>query len=132
MGNFKRDTKSMYSVPQRFADTTFKQCPFCKENEPEWLVRDEWKLLDRDYYFKCPACGSIMKVAQSDVTGLAFTKATMAGQLKSSKGKDNRTVYVVVEKVGLSVRNEKNSSLEGTELSLSELKELAKNEEEAE
>ncbi len=132
MGNFKRDTASMYDIPQRFADTTFTICPFCKEKNPKWLTRDEWKLLDREYYFKCPACGSVMKAAQSDVTGLAFTTATMAGQFKKFKGKENRTVYIKVETVGISVRSDENRRLEGAELSLAELKGLAMKEEAAE
>ena len=131
MGNFKRDTGSMYDIPQRFADTTFRICPFCKEQEPKWLTRDEWKLLDREYYFKCPVCGSIMKAAQSDVTGLSFTTASMAGQFKKFKGKENRTVYIKVEKVGLSVRNEKNCSIEGAEVPLTELVNMAMQEETA-
>ena len=96
MSNFRQNTDSMYDIPKRFADEIFEHCPFCGVQSPDWLVKEVWRLLDRDYYFKCPVCESVMKAAQSDVTGLSFTTASIAGLLKKQKAKDNRTVYIKV------------------------------------
>ena len=100
-----------------------KYCPLCGEKEPKWLLKEEWKLLGKQYHFKCPACGSILQVSQDDVTGLSFTTNTLAGQMKKYKGKDNKKVYVTVEKISLAVRTPENMALEGAEATLEELME---------
>lgn len=122
MADFKREDQTMYSIPQRFAEQHFKRCPFCRMEEPGWLVKEEWKLMGKNYYFKCPNCNSILKVAQDDVTGLSFTTASFSGKRKKSKGKDNRQIYVTVEKIDLRVKTQQNALLEGAEFSLDELK----------
>ena len=118
MSNFRQNTDSMYDIPKRFADEIFEHCPFCGVQSPDWLVKEVWRLLDRDYYFKCPVCESVMKAAQSDVTGLSFTTASIAGLLKKQKAKDNRTVYIKVEQVGNAVENREVRELSGKELPL--------------
>lgn len=127
MGNFTRE-ESMYSIPQTFADKNLKRCPFCKTWEPEWLVRDEWKLLGRNYHFKCPHCGSILMASQADVTGLSFTTNSFQGQWKKYKGKESREIYFTIEKIDLSVKNEKNMIYEGAEVTLRELAAIARGE----
>lgn len=121
MAEFTRKEDAMYNIPQRFADTNLKKCPLCGEKKPKWLVKEQWKLLGKDYYFKCPACGSILKASQDDVTGLSFTTKTFAGQMKKYKGKENRKVYITIDKIDLSVKTRENMVLEGEELSLDEL-----------
>ena len=124
MAEFTRKEDAMYNIPQRFADTNLKKCPLCGEKKPKWLVKEQWKLLGKDYYFKCPACGSILKASQDDVTGLSFTTKTFAGQMKKLRGKENRVIYLTIEKIDLSVKTRENMVLEGEELSLDELMNL--------
>lgn len=124
MANFIREENTMYSIPQTFADKNFHRCPFCKGMHPKWLVKEEWKLLGKNYFFKCPSCGSILKVSQDDVTGLSFTTTSFSGKLKKSKGKENRQIYVTIEKIGLSVKTHENALLDGEELTLQELNNL--------
>ncbi|MFQ9892186.1 MAG: hypothetical protein ACLRWH_03210 [Emergencia sp.] len=127
MGQFQRED-SIYSIPQTFADKTIKKCPFCKTWEPGWLVQTEWKLLGGDYRFKCPHCGSILRASQADVSGLSFTTASFQGQWKKYKGKENRKVYFTIEKIDLSVKNQKNMIYEGSEVTLEELAAIAREE----
>ena len=124
MAGFERNENTMYSVPLRFADLKLKRCPLCGEEKPKWLVKEEWKLLTKDYHFLCPQCGSILKVSQDDVTGLSFTTITLVGKLKKYRGKDLRRIYVTVEKVALSVRTPERAALEGAELTVEELMEI--------
>lgn len=121
MAGFERNENTLYSIPLRFAELKMKRCPLCGAEKPEWLVKEEWKILGKIYHFMCPQCRSVLKVSQNDVTGLSFTTATMAGQLKKYKGKDNKKVYVTVEKIGLQARTPENLRLEGAEASLEEL-----------
>lgn len=121
MAGFERNENTLYSVPLRFADLKMKRCPLCGTRQPKWLVKEEWKILGKIYHFMCPECRSILKVSQDDVTGMSFTTATMSGQLKKYKGKDNKKIYVTVEKIGLQARTPENVRLEGVEASLEEL-----------
>lgn len=122
MADFKRNENTMYSIPQRFADEKIGRCPFCKCDKPRWLVKEEWKLLGKNYHFKCPHCGSILMASQEDVTGLSFTTKSFAGQMKKYKGKDNKTIYVKIVNIGLSVKTPDNIILQGEEMALEELK----------
>lgn len=127
--NYTRDENAMSNIPQDFADRNFKKCPFCKAEEPKWMVREEWKLLGKNYYFKCPSCESILRASQDDVTGLSFTTKSFAGQMKKYKGKESRTVYITVEKIDYKVRTVENMVLEGAEIPLEELVKIAEKEE---
>lgn len=118
---FKREKDAMYSIPQRFADTKLVRCPFCKSEKPLWESREQWRLTGKDYFFRCPECGSILKVGQEDVTGISFTTASFAGRQKKRAGKDSRTIYIRVEKIGLEVKTQKNALLLGEEIPLEQL-----------
>ncbi|MBR6501553.1 MAG: hypothetical protein IKT25_08605, partial [Firmicutes bacterium] len=74
-------------------------------------MKDQYGLFGRLYHFLCPDCGSVLKVREGDVTGYAFSKSTFEGMMKKSKGKDNHTVYVIVEKIGAGLRTEENAAL---------------------
>lgn len=125
---FKRETDTMYSIPQRFADTKLIRCPFCGTEKPLWESREQWRLTGKDYFFRCPDCGSILKVGQEDVTGMSFTTTSFAGRQKKRAGKENGTVYIRVEKIGLAVKTQKNALLLGEEFPLEELMALKKEE----
>lgn len=121
MAGFERKENALYSIPMRFAELKMKRCPICGEAEPKWLVKEDWKVLGKIYHFMCPQCRSVLRVSQNDVTGMSFTTATMAGQLKKYKGKDNKKIYATVEKIGPQARTPENVQLEGMEASLEEL-----------
>jgi len=128
MGDFVRDESKYCNIPRDFADYKMRRCPICGEIRPKWLMKDEWKLLGQVYgffgrifSFKCPECGSILKVREGDVSGYAFSKSTLEGLVKKQRGKDLLTVYVFVEKIGDGVRNEENAALEKREFPLPEL-----------
>jgi hypothetical protein len=121
MGEFKRDDKTMYSIPLRFAEQELKSCPFCHKEAPLWLTREEWKLTGKNYDFMCPECESVLRVDQADVTGLSFTTKSFSGQWKKHKGKENRGIYVQVKKIGVHARTMENVPLEGAEVLLPEL-----------
>lgn len=124
MAGFERNENTLYSVPLRFAEVKLRSCPLCGQEQPKWLVKEEWKLLGKQYHFMCPQCGSILRVSQDDVTGFSFTTATLSGQLKKYKGKDNKKIYITVEKIGLQVRTPENAGIEGAEVPIEELQEV--------
>lgn len=128
MGNFIRDEKRYCDISGSFAERNLPKCPFCGAEQPKWLWKTEWQLggqqyglIGRMYWFKCPECKSILKVREGDVTGYAFSKATFEGMVKKQQKKALRTVYVMVEKIGDCVKNEENQKLSGMELPLPEL-----------
>lgn len=123
MAGFRKAGGS-YSIPGSFAEKKLKKCPFCGQENPEWLIREEWKLLGSYYHFKCPSCGSILCAAKDDVTGMSFTTNTFAGQMKKAKGKENKVIYVQVEKLSFDEEYEKFRYLLGQELTLAELEKL--------
>ncbi len=126
MAGFTKADSSAYSIPGSFAKKNLKKCPFCGQENPEWLVREEWKLLGSYYHFKCPSCGSVLRAAKDDVTGMSFTTHTFAGQMKKYKGKENKVIYIQVEKVSFDKEYERFRYLNGQELTLDELKKLMK------
>lgn len=126
MAGFIKEGSSAYGIPGFFAEKKLRRCPVCGAESPEWLIREEWKLLGSFYHFHCPSCGSILRVAKDDVTGMSFTTHTFAGQMKKYKGKENKVVYIQVEKVSLDKEYERYRYLNGQELTLDELKKLMK------
>lgn len=126
MAGFVEADRGTYSIPGSFAQKNLKKCPFCSQENPKWLIREEWKLLGSYYHFKCSSCGSILRADKDDVTGMSFTTHTFAGQMKKYKGKENKVIYVQVEKLNLDERYKKFRYLIGQELTLAELGELMK------
>ena len=55
------------------------------------------------------------------MSGYACSKSTFEGMMKRGKGKDNLTIYVIIEKIGEGVRSEQNADWEGKEFPLPEL-----------
>ena len=41
---YTRRENAICDIPQDFADKRIGSCPFCKVEEPKWLVKEEWKL----------------------------------------------------------------------------------------
>ena len=126
---YKREDKSYFNMGMSFSRDKLNVCPICGKSWPKWLWKEEFQLLKeqygvfgRMYHFLCPDCESILKVREGDVTGYACSKSTFEGMMKKSKGKDNLTIYVIVEKIGDGIKNEENASWEGREFPLPELR----------
>ena len=123
---YTRIENAMCNIPQDFADKKIGPCPFCKTEEPKWLVKEEWKLLGNNYYFKCPHCETELMSTKDDVTGLALTVASAQGKKKKKAGKIVNEPYVTVIRIGLSAKTHENALLLGEELPIKQLKELTK------
>ena len=123
---YTRRENVMCDIPQDFADKKIGACPFCKVEEPKWLVKEEWKLLGSNYYFKCPHCETELMATKDDVTGLALTVASAQGKKKMKAGKIVNEPYLTVVKIGFSAKTHENVLLQGEELTIKQLKELAK------
>ena len=50
MAGFERNENTLYSVPLRFAEVKLRSCPLCGQEQPKWLVKEEWKLLGKQYH----------------------------------------------------------------------------------
>ena len=128
MNGYQRDEKSYFNMALSFSNDKLRTCPVCGKTWPKWMWKEEFQLMKeqygffgRMYHFLCPACESILKVREGDVTGYACTKSTFEGMMKKSKGKDNQTIYVMVEKVGDAVKTEETAEWEGKEFALPEM-----------
>lgn len=123
---YARKENAVYDIYGRFADRDIGECPFCKNPEPKWLYREEWKLLgNNSVYFKCPRCESELMVPKDDITGLSFSKASSSGKKKARQGKVMNEPYVTVIKIGFEYKNAKNMLLVGEEMTVSQLKKRA-------
>lgn len=118
-------TNSMkYCIPESFAKRELRRCPICGALDAGWEISDSWTLLDRKYYFQCNSCGSVLKIAQSDVTGMSFTTNSLVGQVKKFKKKDSNKIYVVIERIG--VKASEYANLTGLEAPIDELMAMLK------
>ena len=122
---YTREENAFCNIPQDFADKKIGACPFCKVEEPKWLVKEEWKLFGNNYYFKCPHCETEFMATKDDITGLALTTASPAGKKKQKAGKIVNEPYLTVVKIGLKAKTHENILLQGEELTIPQLKELA-------
>lgn len=122
---YTRDESSKCNIPQDFADKKIGKCPFCKTEEPKWLVREEWKLFGNNYYFKCPHCETELMSTKDDVTGMSFSTATSSGKKKKNAGKIMNQPYVTIIKIGISAKTHENVLYQGEDMPLPQLKKLA-------
>jgi hypothetical protein len=120
MAVFTRDDDTIYSIPLSFAAEHLKECPFCSSENPKWLTKKEWKLFGHEYYFKCPKCASIISIDENDVTGLSLVPTTFASVVKKCQGKDSKSVYVRIIRMGDSMAK-KGNVLNKKEITLEEL-----------
>lgn len=122
---YTRNENAICDIPQDFADKRIGACPFCKTEEPKWLVKEEWKLFGNKYYFKCPHCETELMATKDDVTGMSLTVASASGKKKQKEGKIVNEPYLTVIRIGLSAKTHDNVLLQGEELTIPQLKELA-------
>lgn len=115
----KTEISKMYSIPKTFADKQLKYCPICGKENCQWEIEDEWVLFDRNYFYKCPTCKSVLQVTESDITGLSFTTHSFVGQMKSFKKKDNKSIYIKCKRIGNGLPKKK--YLQGDEFTIEEL-----------
>lgn len=122
---YTRRENAICDIPQDFADKRIGSCPFCKTEKPKWLVKEEWKLFGNNYFFKCPHCETELMATKDDVTGLSLTAASASGKKKQKAGKIVNEPYLTVVKIGLEAKTHENILLQGEELTIPKLKELA-------
>ena len=123
---YTRRDNAFCDIPQDFADKKIGQCPFCKTEEPEWLTKEEWKLMGNNYYFKCPHCESELMATKDDVTGMSLTTASGSGKKKQKAGKIVNQPYITIVKIGLKAKTPENVILQGEEVTITQLRELTR------
>lgn len=127
MAEYNRDNNKKIDIPRDFADQKIGMCPFCKKEDPQWLYKEEWKLIgSNDTFFKCPHCETELKVISDDVSGLAYSPVSPSGKKKKAAGKIQNEPYVTIIKIGLSVKTPQNMLWAGEEMPLKQLKEWTK------
>ena len=127
MAEYNRDNSRKFDIPRDFADQKIGMCPFCKKEDPQWLYKEEWKLIgSNDTFFKCPHCETELKVISDDVSGLAYSPVSPSGKKKKAAGKIQNEPYVTIIKIGLSVKTPQNMLWAGEEMPLKQLKEWTK------
>lgn len=126
MANFKRYEGYVNSVPQRMIDSSLPVCPFCRSNNPHWLLASKLDLMGGRTLYRCERCGATMSGSAIDAAAdggkqFAFNPA-MAGlnaAQKGSKGQEVGVSYFKIEELGSVCRD---ASLLGKELPLPQLK----------
>lgn len=127
MAEYNRDNSRKIDILRDFADQKIGMCPFCKKEDPQWLYKEEWKLIgSNDTFFKCPHCETELKVISDDVSGLAYSPVSPSGKKKKAAGKIQNEPYVTIIKIGLSVKTPQNMLWAGEEMPLKQLKEWTK------
>ena len=127
MAEYNRDNNKKIDIPRDFADQKIGMCPFCKKEDPQWLYKEEWKLIgSNDTFFKCPHCETELKVISDDVSGLAYSPVSPSGKKKKAAGKIQNEPYVTIIKIGLSVKTPQNMLWAGEEMPLKQLREWTK------
>ena len=127
MAEYNRDNSRKIDIPRDFADQKIGMCPFCKKEDPQWLYKEEWKLIgSNDTFFKCPHCETELKVISDDVSGLAYSPVSPSGKKKKAAGKIQNEPYVTIINIGLSVKTPQNMLWAGEEMPLKQLKEWTK------
>ena len=105
MAEYNRDNSKKIDIPRDFADEKIGRCPFCKTEDPQWLYKEEWKLIG------------------SNISGLAYSPVSPSGKKKKAAGKIQNEPYVTIIKIGLSVKTPQNMLWAGEEMPLKQLKE---------
>ena len=125
MATMSDESKKMYSIPNRFAELKLSVCPVCFAKNAGWLVGNDRKLFFNYLKFQCKNCGTMLSIQEDDITGAANTTLTLAGKMKKKSGKQRYQVYVTVEKIEYKFKTADNMTLEGSELTIDEIREIA-------
>lgn len=109
MGNFKRYDGYVMHIPQEFIDSKLPVCPFCKSNNPHWLLdsRLEMSLAGSRTYYQCERCHATISSTAADAgseKGKSFAinpgMAAMNAAQKGIKKQEVGVAYMRVEELG--------------------------------
>ena len=105
MGKFKRYDGYVMHIPQEFIDSKLPVCPFCKSDNPHWLLdsRMEMSLAGSRTYYQCERCEAILSSTAADAgaekgKGFAINPA-MAAMNAAQKGTKHQEVGVAYMRV---------------------------------
>ena len=131
MGKFKRYDGYVMHIPQEFIDSKLPVCPFCKSDNPHWLLdsRMEMSLAGSRTYYQCERCEAILSSTAADAgaekgksfginPGMAALNAAQKGAKKQQVG----VAYMRVDDLGKVCTD---TSLMGIEEPITYFQELA-------
>lgn len=131
MGNFKRYDGYVMHIPQEFIDSKLPVCPFCKSDNPHWLLdsKMEMSLAGSRTYYQCERCQAIMSSTAADAgaeKGKSFAinpaMAALNAAQKGTKHQEVGVAYMRVDTLGLVCTD---TSLMGKEFPITYFQELA-------
>ncbi len=132
MGNFKRYDGYVMHIPQEFIDGKLPVCPFCKSDNPHWLLdsKMEMSLAGSRTYYQCERCQAILSSTAADAgaeKGKSFAinpaMAALNAAQKGTKHQEVGVAYMRVETLGLVCTDQ---SLMGKEFPITYFQEMAK------
>ena len=109
MGKFKRYDGYVMHVPQEFIDSKLPVCPFCKSDNPHWLLdsRMEMSLAGSRTYYQCERCHATMSSTAADAAaekgkgfGINPAMAAMNAAHKGTKRQEVGVAYMRIEDLG--------------------------------
>ena len=109
MANFKRYDGYVMHIPQEFIDTKLPVCPFCKSDNPHWLLDSklEMSLAGSRTYYQCERCEAIISSTAADAgaeKGKSFAinpaMAAMNAAQKGTKRQEVGVAYMRVDDLG--------------------------------
>lgn len=109
MGNFKRYDGYVMHIPQEFIDSKLPVCPFCKSDNPHWLLDSklEMSIAGSRTYYQCERCGAIISSTAADAgaeKGKSFAinpaMAAMNAAQKGTKHQEVGVAYMRVDDLG--------------------------------
>lgn len=131
MGKFKRYDGYVMHIPQQFIDEKLPVCPFCKSDNPHWLLdsRMEMSLAGSRTYYQCERCQAIISSTAADAAaengrGFAINPAmaAMNAAQKGTKKQEVGVAYMRIDDLGSVCTDE---SLKGQELPITALQDMA-------
>lgn len=131
MGNFKRYDGYVMHIPQEFIDSKLPVCPFCKSDNPHWLLdsKMEMSLAGSRTYYQCERCQAIMSSTAADAgaeKGKSFAinpaMAALNAAQKGTKKQEVGVAYMRVDTLGLVCTD---TSLMGKEFPITYFQEMA-------
>lgn len=105
MGKFKRYDGYVMHIPQEFIDSKLPVCPFCKSDNPHWLLdsKMEMSLAGSRTYYQCERCEAIISSTAADAgaeKGKSFgINPGMAALNAAQKGTKHQQVGVAYMRV---------------------------------
>ena len=109
MGKFKRYDGYVMHIPQEFIDSKLPVCPFCKSDDPHWLLdsRMDMSLAGSRTYYQCERCEAILSSTAADAGaekgksfGINPAMAALNAAQKGTKHQEVGVAYMRVDDLG--------------------------------